>query len=403
MKLLVIQEQHFIKMPNGEVWVDQQSDRKFWERYLNVFDEIVVCGRFKKSKTQDTSGLVRSDRERVSFVELTNFRGVAGLAKKFVSIVTTIRKAIDICDCVIFRAPSPISLVSYPIVRLSGKPFACEIMNNPATHFSKEAMQHFYQPAITWFMVAQTKSLCRHANGVSYVTEHVLQEMYPCKSRMKGESEKYFEASYSTIRLDEKCYKFDEWSEKRPDTVVCIHTGKMEDNRKGQDIFIKTIALLSNKGYDIKGILVGDGELRPQFEELGRSLGIADKLEFVGWKAGFDAVQAELCKAHIAIFPSIGEGLPRSTIEAMASGLLCFGSKVDGLCELLDGKLLANENNETCFSNNISIYLDDWKLADKERKKLFERSKQYHHSILDKRRNEFYTKLLRCAKRKGTK
>lgn len=47
MKLLVIQEQHFTKLPNGQVWVDKQSDTKFWERYLSAFDEIVVCARMK--------------------------------------------------------------------------------------------------------------------------------------------------------------------------------------------------------------------------------------------------------------------------------------------------------------------------------------------------------------------
>ena len=38
MKLLVIQEQHFTKLPNGQVWVDKQSDTKFWERYLSAFE-----------------------------------------------------------------------------------------------------------------------------------------------------------------------------------------------------------------------------------------------------------------------------------------------------------------------------------------------------------------------------
>ena len=33
MKLLVIQDQQFTKLPNGQVWVDKQSDTKFWERY----------------------------------------------------------------------------------------------------------------------------------------------------------------------------------------------------------------------------------------------------------------------------------------------------------------------------------------------------------------------------------
>ena len=50
MKLLVIQEQHFVRMPNGEVWVDEQSDSKLWERYISVFEEVVVCARFRHSE-----------------------------------------------------------------------------------------------------------------------------------------------------------------------------------------------------------------------------------------------------------------------------------------------------------------------------------------------------------------
>ena len=67
MKLLVIQEQHFTRLPNGEVWVDKQSDTKFWERYLNVFDEIVVCARMKNADKLGKKAL-RSDRENVTFV-----------------------------------------------------------------------------------------------------------------------------------------------------------------------------------------------------------------------------------------------------------------------------------------------------------------------------------------------
>lgn len=397
MKLLVIQEQHFIRMPNGEVWVDEQSDSKFWERYLSVFEEVVVCARFKHSKTYDTNKLMLSDHENVSFIELPNTRGVGALLKNMLEVASIMRAAMNDCDRIIFRAPSPISMIAYPLARKSGKPYAAEIMNNPYTHFSPAAMHYFYQPLIRWLIVRQTKSLCLHANGVAYVTERVLQEMYPSRARLYGESAQYFEGSYSTIRMESNRYSFDAWPKERPEWVTLIHTGKMQDNRKGQDIFIETLCILIQKGYKVKGILVGEGVMRKDFEELGKKLVIQDQLDFVGWKTGFEAVQAELKRAHFAVFPSMGEGLPRSVIEGMAQGLLCFGSNVDGIRELLEPDLLVPEFTAKCFAQHIEKYLKNWDEISSIRERLFERSKQYESSKLAEKRKEFYAKL-----RKGT-
>lgn len=393
MKLLVIQEQHFVRMPNGEVWVDEQSNSKFWERYLAVFEEVVVCARFKYSEDGKTDGLMLSDHENVTFVELPNTRGVTSLLKQITKVIAIMKNAIEMCDRIIFRAPSPISMIAYPLAKASGKPYAAEIMNNPYTHFSPEAMHHFYQPLLRSFIVWQTKSLCKNANGVSYVTRNVLQELYPSTARIKGETNMHFEGSYSTINIEKNKYSFDEWDEGKPAKVVLIHTGKMQDNRKGQDIFIQAISILRKKGFNVQGILVGDGEMRSDFEELGRQMGISMYLDFVGWKAGFDAVQAELKRAQFAVFPSMGEGLPRSVIEAMAQGLLCFGSNVDGIKELLPEKCLVHGFDAESFSACIEYFLDNWDDVDKYRKMQYERSLEYEASILQKQRTEFYRKL----------
>ncbi|GLX67373.1 glycosyltransferase family 4 protein [Paenibacillus glycanilyticus] len=403
MKLLVIQEQHFTRLPNGEVWVDEQSNATFWDRYLNVFEEIVVCGRFTHAQSNDTDKLMRSDRERVSFIELPNFRGVGGLLKNLFNVMRIIKSAINQSDCVIFRAPSPISMIAYPLVKASNKPYAVEIMNNPQTVFSKDSMKNFYQPLITFLMVSQTKSMCMSANGVSYVTAKVLQELYPSRAKKKGESKRYFESHYSTICLEESHYSFSEFGATLPKPLIMIHTGKMQDNRKGQDIFIESIAKLRRKGYEVEGILVGDGVMRNDFENLGQQLGISDSLNFVGWKAGYNAVQAELKKAHIVVFPSMGEGLPRSVIEAMANGLLCIGSKVDGICELLEDNSLVSNINSDSFVNSIEYYLKNWEEVKSVRKKQFDTSKEYENSKLEKRRTEFYFKLKEVCLEKQSK
>ena len=394
MKLLVIQEQHFYRMPDGEVWTKEQSDSKFWERYLNIFEEIIVCARFEKMKEKNTNGLLKSDHENVSFIELPNFRGVKGLIKNFFKTKKIIRNAIDMSDRIIFRAPSPISMVAYPIVRKCGKPFATELMNNPYTHYSPQAMKHIYQPIIRKIIVKQTKSLCKDANGVAYVTENVLQKLYPCQSLKYGTNNKYFDSSYSTIRLDEEDYFYDKNSiDNNTDIIKFIHTGKMEDNRKGQDIVIQTIALLKDKGYNVKCTLVGDGEKRHEFEQLSKSLNVGNCINFVGWKAGFDELKTELRKSQIGIFPSIGEGLPRSIIEAMSQGVLCFGSEIDGIVELLDEKFLIKKLEPQFFAEKISYFLDNLDKIEVERKKQFEKSKEYEYKKLEKKRNVFYKKL----------
>jgi glycosyltransferase, family 1 len=393
MKLLVIQEQHFVRMPNGEVWVDEQSDSKFWERYLAVFDEVVVCARFKHSDKYNTDKLMLSDHDGVSFVELPNTRGVSALLKAMPMVIKIMKGAMKQCDRIIFRAPSPISMIAYPLAKSSGKPYAAEIMNNPYTHFSPAAMHHWYQPLLRDFIVRQTKSLCKDANGVSYVTDHILQELYPSNARINGETKSYFESSYSTIRMCDERYSYTEWPNEKPQIVTLIHTGKMQDNRKGQDIFIKALAILKNKGHSVNGILVGDGVMRKEFESLGMALNVSECLDFVGWKAGFEEVSKELKKAHFAVFPSMGEGLPRSVIEGMAQGLLCFGSKVDGICELLDNVCLVPEFTPECFAQHIEYYLNNWQLVEDERRKQYGVSLKYRNDILEKKRTEFYTKL----------
>lgn len=398
MKLLVIQEQHFTRMPNGEVWVDEQSDSKFWERYLTVFEEVVVCARFKHAETYDTRNLIPSDHENVSFVELPNTRGVGALIKRMPKVIRVMKNAMYDCDRIIFRAPSPISMIAYPLARLSGKPYAAEIMNNPYTHFSPEAMKNFYQPLLRAFIVWQTKSLCKNANGVSYVTERVLQELYPSHARLHGESQSYFEGSYSTIRMDESRYSFDEWPAERPDPITFIHTGKMQDNRKGQDVFIRMLAMLRDRGYPVRGILVGDGEKRPEFEELGRRLKLDAELQFVGWKAGFEEVRTELKQAQIAVFPSLGEGLPRSVIEGMAQGLLCFGSNVDGICELLESDCLVPEFTAECFAEHVEKYLVNWQEVSEIRRTQYQRSLDYEQDRISQKRYGFYTKLRNASK-----
>ena len=398
MKLLVLVEQHFIQLANGEIWTNDMVNASFWERYLNVFEDIIVCGRITKQGNNNCKGLAKSSREHVSFMPLPNFRGITGLAKNFFAVRKIIKQAIVLCDCIIYRAPSPISLVAYPLIRDSGKPFALELMNNPITQYSKESLNSWMQPFILKIVTNQTREMCLRANGVAYVTEHILQELFPCKSLKKGITTNYFHSHYSTIRIYPEDYKFASISGSLPETIVITHSGKMNDNRKGQDILIRVVKLLKDEGYRVSLRLLGDGVIRNRFETLAHDLGVTNEVEFLGWKTGYKEVQEVLQDSHLFVFPSLGEGLPRSVIEAMANGLITIASAVDGITELLPDKLLVHHNTPDDFAEKIKEVINNWNYFNNLRERTFQKSKEYENTILTKRRNEFYANLKKCCK-----
>lgn len=312
MRILVLLEMHFIKY-KGKIYTEVTADYNFWSRYLDVFEFVTVCARmYEADKDFDSSKYLLASREHVDFVELPEFRGIGGLIKNYIKIKKIINKAIKNCDCAIFRVPSPISIVAYNEIKKSRKPFSIELMMNPYTAHSKEALNHPLQPIIQYMITKQTKNICMTANGVSYVTDYALQKMYPCKAMINDEdNKKYFTASYSTITLRDKDYNHKNWDNKEVDRpIVLVHSGKMENYRKGQIIFLNVLKRLKDDRKNVRGILIGDGSKRHEFENLSIELGIRDLVEFKGWLSGFDAVKNELKKGDIFVFPTIGEGLP---------------------------------------------------------------------------------------------
>lgn len=76
--------------------------------------------------------------------------------------------------------------------------------------------------------------------------------------------------------------------------------------------------------------LVGDGPLQAQATALTQSLGIADRVRFLGARNGVCEVLRE---ADVYALISNWEGLPRSILEAMSVGLPVVASDVGGVSE----------------------------------------------------------------------
>lgn len=79
-------------------------------------------------------------------------------------------------------------------------------------------------------------------------------------------------------------------------------------------------------------VLLGEGDQRAALEAEAQSLGIADRVHFIGfredrlqWLKGFD----------LFVLPSTLEGIPRCLMEAMTAGVPIIATDIDGTCDIV--------------------------------------------------------------------
>ena len=81
-------------------------------------------------------------------------------------------------------------------------------------------------------------------------------------------------------------------------------------------------------------VLIGDGELRSEIEEMVQSNGLQDNVIFTGVRGDINQL---LQAMDVFVMPSLYEGLPVALVEAQASGLTCIVSdKCSSEAKILD-------------------------------------------------------------------
>ena len=89
---------------------------------------------------------------------------------------------------------------------------------------------------------------------------------------------------------------------------------------------------LARRRSDVRLLLIGDGQDRARVERQVADRGLADRVEFLGYRRD---VPAQLARADVFVLPSLNENLPLALLEAMAAGLACVASDVGGISEAL--------------------------------------------------------------------
>lgn len=100
--------------------------------------------------------------------------------------------------------------------------------------------------------------------------------------------------------------------------------------QKGHRYLLEAARLLPG----VRFACVGEGELRDELTTEAVRLGVADRVDFLGFRRDMGAL---LRACDLVVLPSLQEGLPLALIEAMAAGRAVVATDIGGTRELVLG------------------------------------------------------------------
>lgn len=120
--------------------------------------------------------------------------------------------------------------------------------------------------------------------------------------------------------------------DKNSNELSFLSVGRFNKQKDYPNLF-QAISILKNTiNKEVKFYIAGDGELRPQLEQLIVDLGISDCVVLLGKRSDIPTL---LNKADYFILSSRHEGLPTVVIEAMACGTFVIATDCGGSAEIM--------------------------------------------------------------------
>lgn len=159
--------------------------------------------------------------------------------------------------------------------------------------------------------------------------------------------------------------------------MVLISIGRL-GKEKNWSTLLKANALAMEKHPQLKLVIIGDGPERKSCQEEATSLGIADRVEFLG-KLPFQEVPAYLNAADCFCFASVTETQGLVTLEAAASGLPVVAVRATGTSDIIrNGKEgLLTENDSRALGQAIQFLCEHPETVRKFKAGAIERAKSF--------------------------
>jgi glycosyltransferase involved in cell wall biosynthesis len=370
---------HIFPCYNGEFYESSGFDNVFINRYLNIFDKVRIIARneeLTETPKPKFEKLKNDNLEFCTFVSSKQVLSVEGRKK--------IKNYILECDYAVIRVPSVLGLVAADICIKNKVPYVMEVVGCPWDAVSTRGLKWII-PALgfTYF----TRRTVNKAKYVVYVTEKFLEKRYPTKGKYIPCSNVTLE-NYGTVDMQKRAKKISEFDKK--EELLIGTCASVDTVYKAQDDVIKAMALLKQKGINIRYQLAGGGD-QSRIGNVISKYKLEDSVEFVGELKHSD-VFAWLDSLDIYVHPSKQEGLCRAIKEAMSRGCPILAADAGGVHEQIQEECIFGKGDYNGLCKKI-LSINRNKMTQYSNEN-YKNASRYQSSVLYERRNHFFADFI---------
>lgn len=389
-KLLISCDDYIFRF-DGKYYFKNKEWYDFYQRYLRVFDALKICNRVIDEQELKNNRILCDDN-RIEIHPLPIFHGPIQYAKQYFAIGRSMKSAVNGCDAAILRLPSTVAQRLSKQVIKAGIPFATEIVFDARD--GAETSNNLIEKLL-WFIIdKQMRTTCLKADGVACVTANYLQQRYFSVKPY------HFENNYSTLALEKSFFTGPrKFPKKKVLSIAHVDLQIGLHSRKGTDIIIQALAKLKQKGIYLNINFAGDDwdNSTEKILAYADEYGIKEQVACPGFLTRLQ-LDKFLNESDLFVLPTKAEGLPRVIIEAIAKGLPTVTTPASGNPELIPAHYLVDFFDVDTLANRIEELATNMEAYEKASSVNYQHSLQYEASILQRRRDLFYTELKnRCV------
>lgn len=148
--------------------------------------------------------------------------------------------------------------------------------------------------------------------------------------------------------------------------TTVLSVGRLVE-KKGHDTLVRAVALLRDRGLDVRLRIVGEGAEWSRLQRLVHELGVSTQITFTGPLSEAE-VRAEYERAHVFVLAcrelenGDRDGIPNVLLEAMAHGLPIVSTRCAGILEAVEDErsaLLAEPDDAEGVADRIAQIVTD--------------------------------------------
>ena len=380
MKLLYISTFLFHVEGEKKLGLPANAD-SFFQKYLDVFDEVRVLGDPVKIYLDESSMVPMTDR-RIS-VRVLPPNTSPGQWKNDRVVRKILQEEISRAEAILIKPSTRKGIMAEQIAERMHKPYMIEMTGDihNALLQSPNWLKRMYAP----ILYRQICRQMRHCKFGLYVSQDYLQGKYPVDGEMCGCSDVILEPAEDEILL-RRYDKIDYLTQKGRVDIALI--GFYQGLMKGCDTAIRALAQLP-ECFHLNILGNGTEENRHKWLKYGEERGITGRIHFPTPLPTSHDVLEWLDTQDYFVLPTLSEGFGRCVAEAMSRGCVCFATDICTMPELLPQECLFPKKDDASLALMLKKAYDNPEKMKELARINFEHSKDYDFEVLRERRNAF--------------